>query len=63
MCWDVLEPYVRNHPEYWLWSYKHWRFKPKDNGERYPFYANEATRFDKKLRIHNAATAAAAATL
>lgn len=63
MCWDVLEPYVRNHPEYWLWSYKHWRFKPKGDGERYPFYANEATRFDKKLRIHNAATAATAATL
>jgi len=50
-CWDVLEPYVTNNPEYWLWSYKHWRFKPNDAADtRYPFYANTATRFDKKLQ-------------
>jgi Kdo2-lipid IVA lauroyltransferase/acyltransferase len=50
ICWDVLEPYVREHPELWLWSYKHWRFKPSDRSDaRYPFYANTAKRFDKKL--------------
>lgn len=49
-CWDVLEPGIRRHPEYWLWSYKHWRFKPDNSTEdRYPFYANRAGRFDKKL--------------
>lgn len=49
-CWDVLEPGIRNRPESWLWSYKHWRFKPDNPSEnRYPFYANRAQRFDRKL--------------
>lgn len=60
LCWDRLEPYVREHPEYWLWSYKHWRFKPSDDSDaRYPFYANTAKRFDKKL---NASSHGAVAT-
>ena len=50
-CWDLLEPGLRQRPADWLWSYKHWRFKPSDaSGARYPFYANTATRFDKKLQ-------------
>lgn len=49
-CWDMLEPGIRQRPEDWLWSYKHWRFKPDNaSGGRYPFYANIAKRFDKKL--------------
>ena len=49
-CWDMLEPGIRQRPEDWLWSYKHWRFKPDDaTGARYPFYANVAKRFDKML--------------
>jgi lauroyl/myristoyl acyltransferase len=24
---------IRRHPQYWLWSYKHWRREP---GETYP---------------------------
>ena len=52
-CWDVLEPGIREMPECWLWSYKHWRFKPSDtNTERYPAYANTAKRFDKALGKH-----------
>ncbi|MFZ4774241.1 MAG: lysophospholipid acyltransferase family protein [Terrimicrobiaceae bacterium] len=48
MCWDVLERGIREAPEYWLWSYKHWRFKPSgSNTERYPGYAHTAKRFDK----------------
>lgn len=51
LCWDVLEPSIRTHPEQWLWSYKHWRFQPADKtGARYPFYANEAKRFDRLLQ-------------
>jgi len=50
-CWDVLERGIREAPECWLWSYKHWRFKPSDsNAERYPAYANTAKRFDKALK-------------
>jgi len=49
-CWDVLEPGIREAPECWLWSYKHWRFKPAgNNADRYPDYANTATRFDAAL--------------
>lgn len=49
-CWNILEPIIRRHPETWLWSYKHWRFKPDNVSEvRYPFYANRAKRFDSKL--------------
>ena len=53
MCWDVLEPSLYEMPECWLWSYKHWRFRPSgDTTGRYPFYSNEAKRFDKLLKSH-----------
>lgn len=53
MCWDVLEPSIREQPEAWLWSYKHWRFRPADDQSgRYPFYSNVAKRFDKMLKEH-----------
>lgn len=49
-CWDALEPGIRQRPECWLWSYKHWRFKPSGDGAgRYPGYANTAGRFDKAV--------------
>jgi len=51
LCWNVMETAIREQPECWLWSYKHWRFKPSDaDSSRYPFYANTAKRFDKLLR-------------
>jgi len=51
LCWDVLEPGLREVPECWLWSYKHWRFKPSGpDAGRYPPYANTAKRFDAALR-------------
>lgn len=46
--WDALEPAIRERPEYWLWAYKHWRFKPSSgDASRYPYYSNTAKRFDK----------------
>lgn len=49
-CWDVLEKSIHEQPECWIWSYKHWRFKPEgDKSGRYPFYSNVAKRFDKLL--------------
>jgi lauroyl/myristoyl acyltransferase len=60
-CWNVLEPYIRENPQYWLWSYKHWRFRPSDEaGKRYPFYANTAKRFDKKLQAYRETAPSAA---
>jgi lauroyl/myristoyl acyltransferase len=48
-CWDALEPGILVHPECWLWPYKHWRYKPRENNARYPAYANFSTRFDMLL--------------
>jgi lauroyl/myristoyl acyltransferase len=40
-CWDALESGLHEHPELWLWSYKHWRYKPEGMaGQGYPFYAS-----------------------
>lgn len=40
-CWDALEPGLRERPELWLWSYKHWRYRPEGpQGDGYPFYAS-----------------------
>jgi lauroyl/myristoyl acyltransferase len=50
LCWDALEPRIHEYPETWLWSYKHWRFRPSEgDGSRYPKYSNTAKRFDRKL--------------
>ena len=48
-CWKAMEAMIREHPELWLWSYKHWRYKPSKGGDCYPFYANPAKRFDQLL--------------
>jgi hypothetical protein len=35
----ALETLIRQHPTYWLWTYKRWKIRPdgEDPG-RYPFY-------------------------
>lgn len=49
-CWDALEPGLHAHPELWLWSYKHWRYKPKGPaGEGYPFYAGEYEPYEELI--------------
>lgn len=50
-CWDVFEPVIREHPAYWMWLYKHWRYLPANSlpGE-YPAYANRSGRFDRLNR-------------
>jgi lauroyl/myristoyl acyltransferase len=53
-CRDALEPGLRAHPELWLWSYKHWRYRPEGSaGEGYPFYANTDAGFQKLLSPSN----------
>jgi Kdo2-lipid IVA lauroyltransferase/acyltransferase len=49
-CWDRFEPFIREQPEQWLWSYKSWRYRPPIDGERYPFYANRSDLFDAEFR-------------
>ena len=48
-CWDGFEPIIRQHPEQWLWVYKHWRYLPSTSNRPYPFYANRSERFDQEL--------------
>lgn len=54
-CWNALEPAVHEHPECWLWPYKHWRYRPATDDKRYPFYSNHSKRFDKLVREWRAA--------
>jgi len=36
---DVVSAHIRKHPEFWLWSYKHWKtVAPGDNPANYPVY-------------------------
>ena len=49
-CWNAFEETIRAHPDLWMWSYKHWRYKPKDATRPYPFYANVSSKFEKLRR-------------
>jgi Kdo2-lipid IVA lauroyltransferase/acyltransferase len=49
-CWNQFEPLIRQHPEQWMWVYKHWRYRPSTTDREYPFYANRSARFDEELR-------------
>jgi Kdo2-lipid IVA lauroyltransferase/acyltransferase len=49
-CWNRFEPLIREHPEQWMWVYKHWRYRPSVTDREYPFYANRSARFDQELR-------------
>jgi Kdo2-lipid IVA lauroyltransferase/acyltransferase len=48
-CWDRWETLIREHPEQWLWSYKHWRYRAPFDSDRYPFYANRSDLFDAEF--------------
>ncbi len=48
-CWNQFEPLIREHPDQWLWLYKHWRYKPSVTARTYPFYANSSTQFDLEV--------------
>lgn len=48
-CWNKFEPLIHEHPEQWLWGYKHWRYRPSIGGEHYPFYANRSELFDAEF--------------
>lgn len=48
-CWDIFEPYIREHPEPWLWMYKHWRYLPAHPAASYPSYAWRNEAFDEVI--------------
>ena len=50
-CWNSFEPHVRQYPDPWLWMYKHWRYRPRNEPEEaYPFYAHVSPGFERMLR-------------
>ncbi len=46
-----FESRIRARPELWLWSYKYWRFRNPLDPDNAPFYANQSSLFDKKMRL------------
>ncbi len=50
LCWNFIENIITHDPSRWMWSYKHFRYKPKNGGASYPFYANMSGNFEKVLR-------------
>ena len=54
-CWDAFEPYIREHPEQWIWMYKHWRYSPATaSAGEYPDYSHPKRKFDRILAAQNA---------
>jgi Kdo2-lipid IVA lauroyltransferase/acyltransferase len=53
-CWDKFEPLIQEHPEQWLWGYKHWRYRPANPEKAHPFYANRSELFDAEFEKINA---------
>ncbi len=50
--WDRFEPQIRQHPECWMWMYKHWRYLPgPEHDSRYPEYANPNRQFREMLPV------------
>ncbi len=44
--WDHFEKAIRQHPECWLWMYKHWRYLPPGASRAiYPAYAKPSRKF------------------
>jgi KDO2-lipid IV(A) lauroyltransferase len=56
-CWSFFEPTIRAQPEYWLWAYRHWRFKPAGASCEYPGYASTRAEFDRLLAAESTAAA------
>jgi KDO2-lipid IV(A) lauroyltransferase len=48
-CWNQFEPIIRANPEYWLWMYKHWRYRPEQSTRSYPAYAKKSAQFDEEI--------------
>ncbi len=44
--WEVFESFIMEHPELWLWPYKHFRYRPKGVTRPYPFYSSPNLHFE-----------------
>ena len=48
--WDWHEAVIRRRPSLWLWSYKHFRYRPAHPERKYPWYAMEHPEFERLVR-------------
>ena len=48
--WDCHEALIRRRPTLWLWSYKHFRYRPEHAEREYPWYAMEHPDFERLVR-------------
>ncbi len=47
-----LENIIRDHPQYWLWCYRRWRYyRSEDPTAKYPFYAKSYERHAYYLKL------------
>lgn len=57
--WNHFEKAIREHPECWLWMYKHWRFRPKGltpaEDAAYPGYSHASQRFTSIMPLKDLA--------
>lgn len=59
--WDCFEVAIREHPECWMWMYKHWRYRPAlANEEGYPPYSNPSAAFAELIQESASAGATSA---
>jgi len=47
MVWDRIEATVRQRPELWLWMYRHWRYRPLEQGQRVELHEGSLNRHDE----------------
>lgn len=48
--WEIVEKAIGESPHLWLWSYKHFRYRPADARREYPDYALADSRFEAVTR-------------
>lgn len=45
--WEVFESLILKHPHLWLWSYKHFRYRPMESARDYPDYSCRSAEFER----------------
>lgn len=45
--WNMIEETIRRRPDLWIWSYKHFRYRPPNATRKYPSYANNSPQIEE----------------
>jgi KDO2-lipid IV(A) lauroyltransferase len=45
--WEIFERNITDHPELWLWAYKHFRYRPATADREYPYYSRPHSQFEE----------------